>query len=149
MKHLLFASIILLCVACISSTYAGDKEDALATMNRAVEAFNKHDFKTYFSLFADDNTEFPGLVSPLRDDAAAWKSFIEGTATLEYVNYHQQDEQVQLYNGNAAVVTGYFTFTTKEKAGEVHSNSGRASIFLVKQDGKWKTVHMHFSRMFD
>ena len=96
----------------------------------------------------DDNTEFPYVVSPLRHDAAMWKNFIEGTASLAYVNYHQQDEQVQLYNGNTAVVTAYFTFTWMEKGGQMNYQTGRASMVLVKQNGKWMTAHMHFSKMF-
>jgi len=131
------------------STLAGDKEDVQATVDKTIEAFNKQDHQSYFSTFTDDNTEFPYVVSPLRHDAAMWKSFIEGTASLAYVNYHQQDEQVQVYNGNTAVVTGYFTFKWMEKGGQMNYQSGRASMVLVKQDGKWMTAHMHFSEMFD
>jgi hypothetical protein len=36
-----------------------------------------------------------------------------------------------------------------EKGGDMNYQSGRASMVLVKQDGKWLTVHMHFSEMFD
>ena len=149
MKKLKYLSIIFLFVGLTSSAFAGDKEDVLALVSKNLDAFNKQDYKTYFSSFVDDNTEFPYVVSPLRHDAAMWKSFIEGTASLAYVNYHQQDEQVQLYNGNTAVVTGYFKFTWMEKGGQMNYQSGRASMVLVKQDGKWMTAHMHFSEMFD
>ncbi|MGB2957849.1 MAG: nuclear transport factor 2 family protein [Bacteroidota bacterium] len=148
MKHLKYSAIVLLCAACISTAFAGDKEDALASVKKSIGSFNTQDYKTYFSSFAEDNTEFPYVVSPLRHDAAAWKAFIEGTAALEYVNYHQQDELVQTYNGNSAVVTAYYTFTWKPKGGELNTQSGRASMVLVKQGGKWLTVHMHFSKMF-
>jgi len=148
MNRFRYTAIILLFAACISNTFAGDKEDALATAHKAIESFNKQDYKTYFSLFAEDNTEFPYVIAPLRYDAAAWKAFIEGTAMLEYVNYHQQDELVQTYNGNSAVVTAYYTFTWKPKGGEQNTQSGRASMVLVKEGGKWLTVHMHFSKMF-
>jgi len=148
MKHFKYIVLILLLTTLISSIFAGDKEDIQATLDKAVESFNNHDYQTYFSLFAEDNTEFPYVVSPLRHDAAAWKAFIEGTAALEYVNYHQQDNLVQVYNGNSAVVTGYYTFKWKPKGEKLKTQSGRASMVLVKQDGKWLTVHMHFSKMF-
>ena len=148
MNKLKYFLLTALLISFFSSTFAGDKEDVLATLKSNIEAFNKHDFKTYFSTFVDDNTEFPYVVSPLRHDAAAWKSFIEGTASLAYVNYHQQDEQVQIYNGNTAIVTGYFTFKWMEKGGQMNYQSGRSSSVLVKQDGKWMTAHMHFSEMF-
>ena len=148
MNKLKYFLLTALLISFFSSTFAGDKEDVLATLKSNIEAFNKHDFKTYFSNFVDDNTEFPYVVSPLRHDAAMWKSFIEGTASLAYVNYHQQDEQVQIYNGNTAIVTGYFTFKWMEKGGQMNYQSGRSSSVLVKQDGKWMTAHMHFSKMF-
>ena len=88
------------------------------------------------------------MVSPLRHNADMWKKFIEGTASLDYVNYHQQDSEVQIYNGDAAVVTGYYTFSWMEKGGKMNYQSGRASIVLVKHNGKWMTAHMHFSKMF-
>ena len=148
MKHVKYAAIAFLCAAFVSNTFAGDKEDALASVKKTIESFNRQDYKAYFSSFTEDNTEFPYVVSPLRHDAAAWKAFIEGTATLSYVNYHQQDEFVQTYNGSTAVVSAYYTFTWKPKGGELNTQSGRASMVLVKQGGKWLTAHMHFSKMF-
>ena len=88
------------------------------------------------------------MVPPFRHDSVMWKSFVEGTASLAYVNYHQQDSEVQIYNGDAAILTGYYTFTWMEKGGQMNYQSGRATIVLVKQDGKWMTAHMHFSKMF-
>ena len=149
MKSLIFSfAIICLAISFSTSTFAGDKEDVLVLVSSNIDAFNKQDYKTYFSTFVNDNTEFPYVVSPLRYNAAGWKAFIEGTASLAYVNYHQQDEQVQLYNGNTAIVTAYFTFTWMEQGGQMNYQTGRASTVLVKQDGKWMTAHMHFSKMF-
>jgi ketosteroid isomerase-like protein len=88
MNRLRSIAVIFLALSIVSSAFAGDKEDVQATVDKTIAAFNKHDFLTYFSSFADDNTEFPYTGSPLRHDAAVWKEFIEGTASLEYVNYH-------------------------------------------------------------
>ena len=148
MKHFKIITIIFLLGVLASSTLAGDKEDVQTLINTTVENFNKHDVKSYFSNFVDDNTEFPYVVSPLRHDAAMWKHFIESTAFLEYVNYHQQDSQIQVYNGNSAVVTSYYTFSWMEKGGQMTYQSGRATIIAVKQNGKWLIAHMHFSEMF-
>jgi ketosteroid isomerase-like protein len=148
MNRLKAIAVIFLALTFVGSAFAGDKEDALAAVNKVAEAFNRHDFVTYLSSFSDDNTEFPYVVSPLRYDAAMWKEFIEGTASLEYVNYHQQDVQVQAYNGSTAVLTAYYTFKWKPKGADLNTQSGRASIVLVKEEGKWLIVHMHFSKMF-
>ena len=146
-------SIILFTVLCLiisfsSNTLAGDKEDVKVLAEQTAVAFNKQDYKTYFSYFTDDNTEFPYVVSPLRHDAVMWKSFIEGTASLAYVNYHGQDFQIQIYNGDAAVVTSYYTFSWMEAGGSMNYQSGRATFVAVKQNNKWLIAHMHFSKMF-
>jgi uncharacterized protein (TIGR02246 family) len=148
MKQFKFIAVILLFTVLAGSTLAGDKEDVIASISNSIEAFNKHDVNAYFSTFVSDNTEFPYVVSPLRHDAAMWKHFVEGTTSLAYVNYHQQDSEVQIYNEDAAIVTGYYTFSWMEKGGQMNYQSGRASIVLVKQNGKWMTAHMHFSKMF-
>jgi ketosteroid isomerase-like protein len=148
MKYIKLASVIVLFVVFANNAFAGDKEDVVKVVNTLVEAFNKQDFKTYFSNIVNDNTSFPYVVSPLRHDANMWRNFIEGTASLAYVNYHQQDTEVQIYNGNTAIVTGYYTFSWMEKGGQMNYQSGRASTVLVKQDGKWMAVHQHFSAMF-
>ena len=149
MKNIII-SFTLMCLSFAFSTnaLAGDKEDVQALVNTTAEVFNKHDVKAYFSYFVDDNTEFPYVVSPLRHDAAMWKGFIEGTGSLAYVNYHGQDFHIQIYNGNSAVVTSYYTFTWMEKGGQMNYQSGRATMVAVKQNGKWLIAHMHFSKMF-
>ncbi len=148
MKNFNLGTIILLFAVLASSTFAGDKEDVQALANKTAEAFNQHNFTTYWSYFTADNTEFPYVGSTLRHDAAAWKGFIEGTASLAYVNYHGQDFHIQVYNEDSAVITSYYTFTWMEKGGQMNFQSGRASFVAVKQNGKWLIAHMHFSKMF-
>jgi uncharacterized protein (TIGR02246 family) len=148
MKNLKLVAVIFLLSTFISSTFGGDKEDVQAALDKTIESFNKQDYKTYFSAFADDNTAFTTVGSPLRFDAKAWKEFIEGTSQLQYVNYYQQDNIIRIYNGDTAVITGYYKFKTMPKGGELNTQNGRASMVLVKQDGKWMTVHMHFSKIF-
>ena len=148
MKHFKLVAVFFLIALLAGSAFGGDKEDVMASLRKTIEAFNKHDVKDYYSTFIDDNTEFPYVVSPLRHDADMWKKFIERTTSLAYVNYHQQDSEVQIYNGDAAIVTGYYTFSWMENGGQMNYQSGRASIVLVKQNGKWMTAHMHFSKMF-
>ena len=148
MRHFTLTAIIFLFTLFAGNALVGDKEDVQTLINTTAETFNNHDFKTYFSYFVEDNTEFPYVVSPLRHDAAMWKAFIEGTGSLAYVNYHGQDFQIQIYNGNSAVVTSYYTFTWMENGGQMNYQSGRATMVAVKQGAKWLIAHMHFSKMF-
>ena len=148
MSRIKSLSFVMLLVLLTGNAVAGDREDVKTANDKIVEAFNSQDYASYFAGFVEDHTDFPYVVSPLRHDAAMWKAFVEGTATLEYVNYHQQDEQIQVYNGNAAVLTAYYTFTSKPKEGPAEYQTGRASVTYVKVKGRWLVAHMHFSKMF-
>lgn len=149
MRYLRFAAPVLLLFLTLNPAYAGDREDIQGVISKQIASFNNQDYNAYFQFFASDYTAFTYVASTLRHDASAWRSFIEGTAALEHVNYHQQDERIQIYNGNTAVVTGYYTFTWQPRGESVNTQSGRSSNILVKQNGKWLTTHMHFSKMFD
>ncbi len=148
MSRIKSLSFALLLVLLTGNAVAGDKEDIKAANDKTLKAFNSLDYASYFAGFVEDHTDFPYVVSPLRHDAAMWRAFIEGTANLEYVNYHQQDEQIQVYNGNAAVLTAYYTFTSKPKERPAEYQTGRASVMYVKVKGEWLVAHMHFSKMF-
>lgn len=149
MKTLIISfAVLCLSLSFSANMFAGDKEDVQTTLDKTIKAFNDQDYKTYFSAFADDHTAFTTVDSPLRFDADAWKEFIEGTAQLQYVNYYQQDNIIRFYNGDTAVISGYYKFKTMPKGGELNTQNGRASIIMVKQNGKWLTVHMHFSELF-
>lgn len=148
MKNLKALLVAFISLFFLSSVYAGDKEDVRTLVDNAIEALNQHNVPTYFSYFTDDNTEFSYVVTPLRHNASSWKAFIQGTTKLAYVSYQGQDNEIQIYNGDAAVVTGYYTFSWMEKGGQMNYQSGRATIVAVKKEGKWLIAHMHFSEMF-
>jgi len=148
MKNIKYGLVMLLIALLTTSAFASEKEGIQATLNNAVDSFNNIDHQTYLSLFVDDNTAFSYVVSSLLHDAAAWKAFIMGTANLEYVNYQSQDNLVQVYNDDSAVVTGYYTFKWMEKGGLLQTQNGRATTVLIKKNGKWLIAHMHFSKLF-
>lgn len=148
MKNIKYILVLLLITLLTNTAFANEKENVQTVINKAINSYNKHDYQTYFSLFVDDNTEFTGVASSLRHDATAWETFIRGAANLEYVNYHSQDNVIQIYNDDSAVVTSYFTFKWKEKGGLLQTQNGRATTVLIKKNGKWLIAHMHFSKLF-
>ena len=150
MKNLNFASVIILCAILASSTFAGDKEDVDAVVNKAWDSFNAKDNQTYFTLLADNIEIFTGVSTPLLHIGKThWVNFIKGFESLPMVSYNQQQNSIRIYNGNTAVVNGYFIFTVVGSDGSVTNQSGRNSTTLVKQNGKWLIVNLHFSPMFD
>ena len=150
MKHFKLFAIIFLFAVLASSTFAGDKEDVDTVINKAWDAFNSKDNQTYFTLLADDLEVFTGVSTPLLHIGKPhWMAFINSFGSLPLVTYNQQQNSIRIYNGNTAVVNGYFVFTVVGNDGNVTNQSGRNSTTLVKQNGKWLIVNIHFSAMFD
>jgi uncharacterized protein (TIGR02246 family) len=140
---------ILLLGVLVSSSQAGDKEDVEAVLTKAWTAFNNKDYQTYFTYLADDLEVFTGVVTPLLHIGKPHiMEFVNGFAQLPSVTYTQQQNSIRIYNGNTAVVNGYFLFTVVGKGGTTTNQSGRNSTTLVKQNGKWLIVNFHFSSMF-
>jgi uncharacterized protein (TIGR02246 family) len=149
MKKLKYISILFLFAILAGSTFAGDKEDVEAVTKNAADAFNSKDYQTYFSYLADDLEVFTGVSTPLLHIGKTnWMNFINGFESLPMVTYNQQQNSIRIYNGNTAVVNGYFVFTVVGNDGTVTNQSGRNSTTLVKQNGKWLIVNYHFSPMF-
>lgn len=149
MKPFKYFALFFLCLVFITSVYAGDKEDVLASLNKAIGAFSSKDYQTYFTYLADDLEVFTGVSTPLLHIGKAnWTAFINSLGEYPSATYQQQQNTVRVYNGNAAVVNGYFVFMVVGKDGSVTTQSGRNSTTLIKQDGKWLTVNLHFSPLF-
>jgi uncharacterized protein (TIGR02246 family) len=131
------------------NAFAGDKEDVAAVVKNVADSFNSKDYQTYFSYLADDLEVFTGVSTPLLHIGKThWVNFIKGFESLPMVSYNQQQNSVRVYNGNTAVVNGYFVFTVVGNDGDVTNQSGRNSTTLVKQNGKWLIVNYHFSPLF-
>jgi uncharacterized protein (TIGR02246 family) len=149
MKKLTSVAAIVLFVALACSTFAGDKEDVDAVINKAWDSFNSKDNQTYFTLLADDLEVFTGVSTPLLHIGKPhWMAFVNSFSSLPLVTYNQQQNSIRIYNGNTAVVNGYFVFTVVGSDGIATNQSGRNSTTLVKQNGKWLIVNLHFSPMF-
>ena len=149
MKHFKIVTVIFLFAILASSALAGDKEDAEAVIKKTAEAFSSKEYQTYFTYLADDLEVFTGVSTPLLHIGKTnWMNFINGLGSLPMVTYKQQQNSIRIYNGNTAVVNGYFVFTVVGKDGNATNQSGRNSTTLVKQNGKWLIVNLHFSPMF-
>jgi len=149
MKHFKIVAVFFLFAIFVSSALAGDKEDAEAVIKKTAEAFSSKEYQTYFTYLADDLEVFTGVSTPLLHIGKTnWMNFINGLGSLPMVTYKQQQNSIRIYNGNTAVVNGYFVFTVVGKDGNATNQSGRNSTTLVKQNGKWLIVNLHFSPMF-
>jgi uncharacterized protein (TIGR02246 family) len=149
MKPVKWIATLTLLFTFVCGAFAGDKEDVQALQDNAVKAFNAKDKAAYASYLADDLQSFTGVQTPLLlETKASWMNYIDGLWELPFVSYTQQQNSVRVYNGNSAVVNGYYIFKVVRKDGSMTTVSGRATIDVVKWEGKWKIVNYHFSNLF-
>ena len=149
MKQLKLVAVFFLFAVLAGSTFAGDREDVEAVIKKGWDAFNSKDNQTYFTSLADDLEVFTGVSTPLLHIGKPhWIEFVNSFGSLPLVTYNQQQNTIRIYNENTAVVNGYFVFTVVGKDGAITTQSGRNSTTLIKQNGKWLIVNLHFSPMF-
>jgi ketosteroid isomerase-like protein len=133
----------------VGSAFAGDKEDVRAVLDNTAKAFNSKDKVAYESALADEFQAFTSVQTPLLyETKASWMAFISGLWQLPSVTYNQQQNSIQVYNGDSAVANGYYIFTVVGKDGDATTVSGRATISFAKLHGRWMIVNYHFSNLF-
>ena len=124
--------------------------EARAVVDKVVTALNSGDYKTFSTYMADDIETFTGVYTPLAFvGKAQWMGFINGLANYAYVNLDERSQRCRAYGSETVLCNGYFVFTTVTKTGVTEVQSGRESLTLVKQGGRWMFANMHYSGMFN
>ena len=124
--------------------------EARAAAEKSTAAFNSGDYKTLFTYVADDVELFTGVYTPLLFvGKAQYMAFINGLASYAYVNLDERAQRCRAYGSETVLCNQYFVFTTVTKTGVTEVQSGRESVALVKQGGRWMIANMHFSGMFN
>ena len=130
-------SIVLLSLATAAS--AGPKEDVAAAASTWAVALGEDDPDKVLPLYSDDAV-FWGTLSPtVRADRAALRDyFVTAFRVLPGLKVSFGDQLIRVY-GNAAVNTGYYTFSYV-KDGETKSLPARYSFTYVKSGENWLIV---------
>ena len=124
--------------------------EATAASQKATAALNSGDYKAVSTYVTDDIELFTGVYTPLLfAGKAQYMAFINGLANYSYVNLDERGQRCRAYGSETVLCNNYFIFTTVTKAGVTEVQSGRESIALVKQGGRWMIANMHFSGMFN
>jgi ketosteroid isomerase-like protein len=124
--------------------------EASVVIDRVLTALNSGDYKTFSTHIADDVEVFTGVYTPLLFvGKAQWMGFVNGLASFAYVNLDQRSQRCRAYGSETVLCNGYFVFTTVTKSGVTEVQSGRESMALVKQGGRWMIANMHYSGMFN
>jgi len=137
-------SIVLLPVA--SSALVGPNDEVAAATSAWGQALGEDDPEKVLPYYSDDAVLWGTLSPTVRSDRAALRDyFVTAFRVLPGLKVAFGDQLIRVY-GNAAVNTGYYTFSYV-KDGESKSLPARYSFTYIKNGERWLIVDHHSSAM--
>ncbi len=124
----------------------GTNEEIWATLHRHLAAIYAGDWHTYVETTAEDVAVYEWFVTPHRIDGLSFHEFMmehDWAGTGASWRYDLLDPRLQRY-GDVAVVS-YTLLLSIHKDGAITHHTVNESRILVREDGKWKVVHVHKS----
>ena len=125
---------------------AGPKEDVATATMKWGETLGQNDPDKVVLLYASDGVLWGTLSPTVRSDRAALRDyFVTAFKVLPNLKVNFGEQLIRVY-GDAAVNTGYYTFSYV-KDGETKTLPARYSFTFVKEGGNWMIVDHHSSAM--
>ena len=129
-----------------SSALVEPKTEVAAATLAWGQALGGEDPEKVLTLYSDDAVLWGTLSPVVRSDRAALKDyFVSAFKVLPDLKVTYGDQLIRVY-GNAAVNTGYYTFSYV-KDGETKNLPARYSFTYVKNGERWLIVDHHSSAM--
>jgi len=129
-----------------SAAFGGPKEDVSAATAKWAATLGEDNADTILPLYARDAVLWGTLSPTVRSDPAALRDyFVRAFAALPGLKVTFGEQLIRVY-GNAAVNTGYYTFSFI-KEGEQKTLPARYSFTFVKKGNAWVIVDHHSSAM--
>jgi len=136
------AAVLLLLL--VAPAPAAPKDEVAAASSAWAQALGEDDPDKVLPLYADDAVLWGTLSPTLRADRAALRDyFITAFKVLPGLKVKFGDQLIRVY-GDAAVNTGYYTFSYIRE-GEPKTLPARYSFTFVKNGGRWLIVDHHSS----
>ncbi len=133
---------------------ADDVEDVKAAVHEFYVLLNSTDVadaEAYTQFYAAGNTIFSaggGLLGRTTSLEGRKESFERRVKGGLRNNYNQpRHSEVEVYGNMFAVETSYTTGSSTSRAGTIMPHRNRATRIWIKQGGRWKIVHQHYSPM--
>lgn len=124
-------------------------DDAEAALDEVILAFNARDYDTYESRLTDDIEAFAGVHTPLCFvGKTEWMAFVRSLERFASVHQEVRHATYRAYGSGVVLSNAYFVFTTTSSDGTVAVQTGRQSVTLVADEGRWRVANFHFSALF-
>jgi len=124
---------------------SGSGKDVRDTIEKLTRAYGSNDIDTYFSSYAPELTWWgPGGRSDKESYRKSWTESVANTGGLAGAEI--EDLRIQVAPHNDLAVASYLLKVTRKNPGENRpaNVAYEMSPTLVKRDGKWQIVHLHF-----
>ncbi|WGD54919.1 SgcJ/EcaC family oxidoreductase [Bradyrhizobium sp. CB1650] len=139
-------ALIIVLLSFVPVASAEPKEDVAAATAAWGRALGEDDPEKVLPFYSDDAVLWGTLSPTVRSDRAALRDyFVTAFKVLPGLKVALGDQLIRAY-GNAAVNTGYYTFSYV-KDGETKSLPARYSFTYVKNGERWLIVDHHSSAM--
>jgi uncharacterized protein (TIGR02246 family) len=143
------SAVLILCIVLLSSGSSAlvePKAEVAAAAMAWGQALGEDDPEKVLPLYSDDAVLWGTLSPTVRSDRPALRDyFMTAFKVLPGLKVAFGDQLIRVY-GNAAVNTGYYTFSYV-KDGETKSLPARYSFTYVKNGERWLIVDHHSSAM--
>src|SRR3954453_21938169 len=95
---------------------------------------------------SEDYTEFNGQYATRLDGKAMNSRMTEasGKGSGKTISAEMTNPKVQVYNGNAAILTYNYAGLTQDKDGKTEATRAKSTRVFVKKGDKWTLVHANF-----
>jgi uncharacterized protein (TIGR02246 family) len=139
-------ALIIVLLSFVPVASAEPKEDVAAATTAWGRALGEDDPEKVLLFYSNDAVLWGTLSPTVRSDRAALRDyFVTAFKVLPGLKVAFGDQLIRVY-GNAAVNTGYYTFSYV-KDGETKSLPARYSFTYVKNGERWLIVDHHSSAM--
>jgi uncharacterized protein (TIGR02246 family) len=129
------------------SAAAEPKDEVAAATAAWAQALGEDDPEKVLPLYAGDAVLWGTLSPKLRSDPAALRDyFVTAFKVLPGLKVTFGDQLIRVY-GNAAINTGYYTFSYVQQNGESKIFPARYSFTFVKSGDRWLIADHHSSAM--
>ena len=122
------------------------EDEIWAVLHRHLKSIFERDSKTYVDTTGDDLSLYEWWVTPHRQDALDFHTFMieHSWAGSGDYRYDLLEPRLQLY-GDTAIVSYTFMLSRAKPEGGVEHRTHNESRVLVKDANGWQVVHVHKS----
>jgi len=134
------------CLLFITPVSADPLKEVADLVAPRAKAYMAGDVEGWIAAFADNATFYSSL-TPFRIDgkAAIRAYFADFFAMYPNRKYFVRQNTLRAYGDNLVIANGYFELISTDRSGKTVQDSGRYSLTLAKQDGRWQIVDQHNS----